>query len=138
MGSIIEIIISIPMNFDGPMVHLAFSINEMPGTLFRNSRVHGIFNWGEYFQEYTRVAQNYILFCQKLSDLQISNSSEKLRSFWIQICKAIFSKPLFKGLASALKFSTFLHYPKREECISRTLFCGKSLAHYRRKQTNLI
>ena len=28
---------------------------------------------------------------------------------------------LFKGRASALKFSTFLHYPKREECISRTL-----------------
>ena len=27
----------------------------------------------------------------------------------------------FKGRASALKFSTFLHYPKREECISRTL-----------------
>ena len=41
--------------------------------------------------------------CQSLFNLEISNSSEKLRSFWIQICKAYFSKPLFRGRASHVK-----------------------------------
>ena len=42
--------------------------------------------------------------CHFSSNLEISNSFEKLRSFWIQICKAFFSKPLFRGRAFDLKF----------------------------------
>ena len=42
--------------------------------------------------------------CQATSDFQISNSSEKLRSFWIQIFKAFFSKSLFRGRAFDLNF----------------------------------
>ena len=47
-----------------------------------------------------------LFICQSSSDFQISNSFEKLRSFWIQICKAFFSKPLFRGRAFDLNFCT--------------------------------
>ena len=49
-----------------------------------------------------------------MSDLQISNSFGKLRSFLIQITQKIYSKSLLKGPASALKFSWLLHYHKKE------------------------
>ena len=45
-----------------------------------------------------------LFICQSLSDFQISNSFEKLRSFWIQICKAFFSKSIFRGRKFDLKF----------------------------------
>ena len=68
-----------------------------------------------------------------MSDLQISNSFEKLRSFCIQICKAFFSKPLFRGRKFDLKFCTFLHYPKRGHYAFQViLFCSNGLINYRK------
>ena len=68
-----------------------------------------------------------------MSDLQISNSFEKLRSFCIQICKAFFSKPLFRGRKFDLKFCTFLHYPKRGHYAFQViLFRSNGLINYRK------
>ena len=47
-----------------------------------------------------------LFICQSKTDFQISNSFEKLISFWIQICKAFFSKQLFRGREFDLKFCT--------------------------------
>ena len=44
-----------------------------------------------------------------MSDFQFSNSFEKLRSFWIQICKVFLSKPMFRGREFELKFGRYLH-----------------------------
>ena len=71
--------------------------------------------------------------CQIPSDLQILNSFEKLRSFCIQICKAFFSKPLFRGRKFDLKFCTFLHYPKRGHYAFQViLFRSNGLINYRK------
>ena len=71
--------------------------------------------------------------CQTMSDLQILNSFEKLRSFCIQICKAFFSKPLFRGRKFDLKFCTFLHYPKRGHYAFQViLFRSNGLINYRK------
>ena len=71
--------------------------------------------------------------CQSMSDLQISISFKKLRSFWIQICKAYFSKPLFRGRKFDLKFCTFLHYPKRGHYAFQViLFRSNGLINYRK------
>ena len=57
--------------------------------------------------------------CQNVSDLQISDSFEKLRSFWIEVIKGIFfSKSLFKGREFDLKFSHFCITPKENIYIS--------------------
>ena len=45
-----------------------------------------------------------LFICQSPSDFQISISFEKLRSFWIQICNAFFSKLIFRGRKFDLKF----------------------------------
>ena len=71
--------------------------------------------------------------CQSMSDLQISISFKKLRSFWIQICKAYFSKPLFRGRKFDLKFCTFLRYPKRvHSAFQVILFRSNGLINYRK------
>ena len=66
--------------------------------------------------------------CQNMSNLQISNSFEKLRSFWIEVAKDI-----FLGRKFDLKFCTFLHYPKRGHYAFQViLFHSNGLINYRK------
>ena len=55
--------------------------------------------------------------CQCMSDLQILNSSEKLRSFCIELSYYFCSKPLFRCRSFGLKFAHILHNRKKEHCI---------------------
>ena len=76
-----------------------------------------------------------MFICHFLSNLQILNSFEKLRSFWIQICKAFFSKPPFRGRAFDLKFCII---PKENRLIQVLfLFSVKVLAFYCEREITL-
>ena len=64
--------------------------------------------------------------CQTTSDLHISNSFEKLRSFYTQLILIVFFYSGFKG---SRKSSKLLQYPKREQqVIKALLFSDKGLA----------
>ena len=56
-----------------------------------------------YFQVAAQRPTLGLFICQNVSDLQILNSFKKLRSFWIEVTKGIFSKPLFRGRKFDLK-----------------------------------
>ena len=43
-----------------------------------------------YFVYFQVAAPLGLFICQNVSDLQISNSFKKLRSFWIEVTKGIF------------------------------------------------